>query len=334
MPADHDQLLLETLAAHLDGSRVDGEVLDLGFAGVRIEVHVSQVQLVGSMWTASLFFRIYGGPLGEHPTFASMSGYGESEETAIVSGGCEWIQTFGNVLRVACTDADPGLASVSEITVDGRRFRLVTDQFDRALDMGEPDTETDVAHIHRARAHLHADPNFVAKVLESGTLPILAVSNATVLSVFVMEAVWNRTCEVKVNGCDWPAASMVLDDIPAFGKPGAVLMRELAVLVPLEPAPTTHAARSEPHPRRGCGPDRRRPASPRRLAGLWRPCRAPGRTSAEAGHRPIRVSREPTAAGLPQVHPVGPGRRRGARLRAPLPLHTRATQARARRSRV
>src|SRR5262245_52004495 len=95
----NDVLLTETIARHFPDARiVDGEI-ELGFAELRMRCWVNRIHSVGTYKSASLFFNLSGGALGPSPIFASISGYDESPERAIIVGGCNWACSFGPVLQ-------------------------------------------------------------------------------------------------------------------------------------------------------------------------------------------------------------------------------------------
>lgn len=204
--------------------------------GLSISCHVNGVQDIGSTKAASLFFEIWGGGLGETPVFASVSGY----EAAIVTGGCNWACTFGPVLRSAIH----GAASIGpddevdelQATLDGRRYRVVVSGLDRLM-QDDADFAPTSDTLSEARTQLGGEPWLTPSVLESGALPLLTAPGATLLSVFVWESRTNRTVEIKVNGSDWAPAAEPLERLPLVSRLSTPFLRELAVLVPIEPRP-------------------------------------------------------------------------------------------------
>lgn len=221
--------------------RVNGRTAWLGIGDLRVDCEVAGVQPLGSNVAASLFFRLAGGGLGDLPIFASISGYERTTQGAIVAGGCNWACSFGPVLTAGLSGGqldDPDV-QLYETTIDGRRFRVVLSGLDRSLTSG--DTNDGAALTQAARRELAGWPFLTPRVLEGSQLPLLTAEH-TLVSVFVAAAPQQTTYEIKVNGSDWPPATVV--GPPRQGaSPGAVvLLRELAVVSALEPAPQLTAA--------------------------------------------------------------------------------------------
>jgi hypothetical protein len=233
----HTLLLAETVARHFPDARLDGADVDLGFAGLRAHCRVNQVREHGGQVTASLFLWFSGGPFGAGPIFASASGYGRTPEEAILTGGCQWTCTFGPVFRAAFTGAAPSESmETREVTVHGQRMRLFIDGLDRALLFEAYDTP--LGELMRAsRRRLAGDRWLSERLIEAGSLPLLASGRPTLLSVFCADHPTAGTLEVKVDGCDWPSAAGAFADRPASDEGLLVALREIAVLVPLDPAP-------------------------------------------------------------------------------------------------
>ena len=236
--SSHDELLAETIARHFPRAATTGTTVALGFADVCLECKVNGIRAVGQQKSASLFLWLRGGALGEAPIFASASGYGASAQEAIITGACHWATVFGPVLQTALTNtpvASDADLTVFETMIDGRRYRVVLDGFDRAMAL---DDAVDVSTVTTAaRQHLGAAPWLTPRILSSGLLPMLPSERPTILSVFCWESREQRTLEVKVNGVDWPDCVQLLDTVPYLDQAGAALLRELAVLVPLDGAP-------------------------------------------------------------------------------------------------
>ncbi len=224
-------MLTETIARHFDDAQIDENEVDLGIAGLHIACTVDSIREIGSHRSAALFFNLWGGALGDTPIFASMSGYGASEEEAVITGGCNWACVFGSVLKTALADAPPEEADTFEVVVQEQGYRVVVDGLDRAMFFGGDEGETG-ERVQAARTHLGAAPWLVTNVLAEGALPMLPSTRASVLSVFASDGHDNRILEIKVNGCDWPPSQHLLDQIPESELPGTVMLRELAVLVP------------------------------------------------------------------------------------------------------
>jgi hypothetical protein len=246
---DPHLMLAETIARHFDGATVEGNVAHLGpeLDGVTVTCRVDNINQFGPVKAAALFLQLSGGAFGPGPVFASVSGYAESDVEAIVTGGCNWACAFGPVLRAGLrgiwlpeSGSFPD-AEQFEAKLDGRRVRVAVAALDRAMMFvqdGDPQ-----ARIAATRRRLGADPWLTRAVLASGTLPALTGDSPALVSVFVMTVAGGRTVEVKVNGTDWPGCADLYPDAGAEPEGAMVLLRELAMVTPLEPAPAlTHAA--------------------------------------------------------------------------------------------
>jgi hypothetical protein len=229
---DPDELLVQGIARHFEGATVEGNVARIGLGGVEIHCSVYNIRQTGSFFAASMYFRLYGGPLGPAPIFASVSGYEESPVAAVVGGACNWACSFGPVLRSGLTGVSEPEADEFEIVLDGRRFRGVSGGLDRVMMLGDgtPEGMTQVT-----RAQLGADPWLAPQILSAPTFPLLASSTPTVLSVFLSHGPQSKTVEVKVNGADWGPATVTTED--AGPEKAIVMLRELTVLTAIEPAP-------------------------------------------------------------------------------------------------
>ena len=86
--ADQDALFTETIARHFPEARLADGDIELGFAHLRLRWWVDNIMAMGRCQSASLFLNLSGGALGPSPVFASISGYAESAERAIVTGAC------------------------------------------------------------------------------------------------------------------------------------------------------------------------------------------------------------------------------------------------------
>ena len=227
-------LLAETIARHFEGGTVEGDVARIGLSGVEVQCTVDQVRELGAYQAASLFFRLCGGPLGPDPVFASISGYESSAYAAIVTGGCNWACAFGPVLRSGVSGiSEPG-ADEFEIVLDGRRFRGVVEGVDRVMMLDDHPPE---GLARRTRDQLGADPWLTPQILGSASLPLLTATGPTVVSVFRSQAPQQHTVEVKVNGADWGPACSTFDAGDDDPVKAIVMLRELAVLTPIELAP-------------------------------------------------------------------------------------------------
>lgn len=231
-----DLLLCETVARHFPEARTRDEPceIDLGFGDLTLACKVNAVHHYGALQSASLFFHLRGGRLGATPVFASVSGYGESLRAAIITGACNWTCTFGPVLRAGLAgESLPDVPSF-EVSIDGQRFRVLVDGLDRGLSLDG----TDVTHrLLAARARFAPDSWLARVVLESDRFPVLATDRPTVLSVFVSDTAADRTVEVKVDGCDWLGMAAAFEHVAPEPPGTGVMMRELAVVVPISAAP-------------------------------------------------------------------------------------------------
>lgn len=224
-----DELFKETFARHFPEARVVGREVELGFGELVVSCSVNDVKPFGTERVASLFFRLRGGLLGPAPIFASISGYGSTDEQAVVSGACLWACSFGPVLRAGLGGPVAPDLEALRVTLDGQQFRLFLDGLDRALSTsGTPSLDLPKA----ARARLGGSPWLTPRIIKGGGVPALAVDRPTLLSTFVFDAPDHRVVEVKVDGVDWPAAGEVLAPAARAEEPGAVFLREFAVLVP------------------------------------------------------------------------------------------------------
>ena len=231
--SEHDVLLAETVARHFEGAAVSGRVARIGFGGVQVECSVNDVMDLGGQRAASLFLRLSGGALGPAPIFASVTGYEHDPVAAIVAGACNWSCTFGPVLTAALTGGTAPEIEDLETTLDGRRFRVLFSGLDRAM-IGDDDP---AALIRGARARAGGTPWLTPVVLDAGRLPLLTASGPSLLSVFVFEGPTGRTVEVKLNGANWGPSCVQGEPVPEAPAGAMVLLRELAVLVPLDPVP-------------------------------------------------------------------------------------------------
>ncbi len=166
--------------------------------------------------------------------FASVNGYEKSAPAAIITGGCNWACSFGPVLRSGLTGVSEPDAGEFETVLAGRRFRVVVSNLDRAMMFSDADPS---ALIQDARARAGAVPWLTPQILAAPELPLLTATGPTLVSVFVSYSPNGEIVEVKINGADWGPSCHNIDDpsVPVEG--GMVMLRELAVLTPIEPAP-------------------------------------------------------------------------------------------------
>jgi hypothetical protein len=230
----HDELLRETVARHFPTARVEAQAIELGFGELEMSCWVEALRDVGPYKSASLFFLLRGGNIGDAPVFASVSGYAETPEAAIITGACNWTCAFGPVLRAGLGGEKVPDVDHFDISVDGQAFRVFVDGLDRAV-LFQPGDSTE--RIAAARARFCPGSWLVREVLASGRLPLLHADRPSVVSVFVSDGVASRTVEVKVHGWDWPGLAPVFADAVPEPEGGVSLLRELAVVVPLAAAP-------------------------------------------------------------------------------------------------
>jgi hypothetical protein len=230
----HDALLSETVAHHFPEARIEEDAIKLGFGDLQISCFVDAIREIGPYNAASLFFTLRGGRIGKAGVFASVSGYAETAEAAIITGACNWTCAFGPVFRAGLAGEEIAEVDRFEVTVDGQRFRIFVDGLDRAMLLEDGDATRRIA---AARARFSPGSWLVRAILESGRLPLLHAERPTIISAFVSDGMASRTVEVKVNGWDWPGMEPVFAPVPAE-PPGAIaLLRELAVVVPVGPSP-------------------------------------------------------------------------------------------------
>ncbi len=235
---DLDRLLRERIAEHVPGSVIDGDVVRLGDTGICISTEIGGVQDMGRLHAVSLFYRVWGGPFGRTPSFASMSGYHADPAGAVIEGSCLWVCTLLDVLaaaglaRVAGRPADDRVTS-TQVEVAGRPFRLVTEGVDRCLGFG-PDAEVP-ARVAAARDELHGLTMSEA-VVAAGGLPVLAGPDVVLLSCYAGRTTSGVTPEVKVHGGDWPPALGPIAALQPEPEGAMTMLREISVLIPLAPA--------------------------------------------------------------------------------------------------
>lgn len=233
------ELATEVVAHHDRRWRHDGTTVDLGddLPGVTLRPMIEVHPQVGEQATAVFWVHIAGGPFGPRGAWASMSGYGPSPQAAAVEGACAWTCSFVPVLRAALTGA-PGEPTLhEEVEIDGVRYRLVSNSLGRSSGGPGPDGRDPslvMAERFGVAAGGRRGGSLSAVVARSGTLPTLSTSRPTLLSTFAFDF-QDRTIEVKVDGADWPAAHRAFDHVPPPDGSGFALLRELAVLAPVEP---------------------------------------------------------------------------------------------------
>lgn len=229
----HDAMFRETIARHFSDARIVDDEIALGFGALRMQCWVHEVGHHGSSVHATLFMQLRGGHLGETPVFASASGYGDTAEAAIVIGACNWACAFGPVLQAALGGTASADVASFDAVADGQAFRVFVDALDRAASLDASDA---LPRIAPARARFARDGWLARAVLDAGRLPVLHPERATLLSLFVSDLENHRLVEVKVDGVDWPGMDAVFAGAPPEPPGAMVLLRELAVAVPMGPA--------------------------------------------------------------------------------------------------
>lgn len=234
MAAEHDTVLVETIARHFPSARIDGNDVHLGVRDLRIHCVVNHVREAASYTSASLFFWIEGGALGERQVFASVSGYESTAERAIILGGCNWACSFGPVLRAGLAgDVDPELTPVAT-QVHGTHFEVFIDGIDRTMSSAESPDDAE-AHVRRVREAFGGTPWLLPRLARSVGFPRLPPHQPTVVSLFVADGGGQRTVELKLDGHDVPDADALLASVPLSDAPSIAMLRELAVFVPTQP---------------------------------------------------------------------------------------------------
>lgn len=240
----HDTLFRDTVARHFPDARLDDDEIELGFGALRIRCRVDGIHELGGMQSASLFFQLRGGRLGDAPMFVSVSGYGDSAEAAIITGACNWTCTYGPLLRLALADEDQPEVGRFDAEVEGQPVRVFVDGLHRAATF-DADAGDATDRIPPALARLAPDRWLTKAVIESGRLPMIAGDRPTLLSVFVGELPNGRTVEVKVDGHDWVGMDAVFAAAAPEPAGGMTLLRELAVVVPTGAVPPLSRAAIE-----------------------------------------------------------------------------------------
>lgn len=184
---------------------------------------------------ASLYLSVTGGQLGEVAIFASVSGYEQTPEGAVVVGACNWACAFGPVVTAGAVPPETGRvpdAEQFEVVPDGRRYRCVAAAIDRTMMFVEgEDPSTRIAAARDRFGAAVVDPDRARVEHATGA----DRPGATLLSVFVMDNAQTRTVEIKVNGCEWMGSAGVFAGADPEPAGGVALLRDLAVLVPTEP---------------------------------------------------------------------------------------------------
>ncbi|MBM6978624.1 MAG: SMI1/KNR4 family protein [Actinomyces succiniciruminis] len=228
--------LAETVARHFDGASVteEGEcvTVHLGAGLPAIDCFVEPI-IPRRPASAFAWMSIRGAVMGRSGALVTASGYGDTDLEAVVAAGCNWACAFGPVLLTALGHPERIRTPAPDVeqydaTVGGRRYRITTGGLDRGINVS-------VEEVASFRAELGGSCALTRRVLESGTIPATRLDDVVSLGTFL--AVGPRvSAEVKLGAADWPAATAVLSRLPS-AEPGVRMLREWALLVPLEPAP-------------------------------------------------------------------------------------------------
>ena len=232
-----DALLAAVLAHHLDDGSVEEGTSRVVSGSLVVECSVDQVSEHETGCSAACFFLVSGAPFGHVPVFASISGIGSTPEGAVANGGAFWGDMFVSLLRVA-DGGEPDDVDVSqvEVTLDGRRFSLVVTSVDRWF--GDLDRDQLAARVGDLRVLLGGSPWLLPGIVRDGRLPVLTGDDATLVSLFVGDLPGSRTVELKVHGADWDTVGLLDGAVERPPGLSGALLRELAVLVPLDAAQT------------------------------------------------------------------------------------------------
>ena len=235
---DSERRLAEVIADHFVGARVveaDGAwVVELGEDLPVIECRID-TQQDHPPYGVFVFLSIRGGALGGAGALVTASGYGPSPEHALTLAGCNWACAFGPVLltgigRPELINTEDPDVELFETTLDGRRHLFAVGHLDRWSDSAR------AAGAERRR--LGGSSALTRAVLTSGTIPSTRSDGVIALGCFLACGRATST-EVKLGTADWPAAAEVLERLapPPDESAGLHMLREWAILAPLEPAP-------------------------------------------------------------------------------------------------
>ncbi|MDO5066086.1 MAG: SMI1/KNR4 family protein [Propionibacteriaceae bacterium] len=231
-----EELLAQIIANHFTDAQVaerDGEhVVALGEGLPEIACHINELQHEAP-FGAFITLSIRGGRLGSPGALVTSSGYGENPGSAIVAAGCNWACAFGPVLMTGIgrpdliSTQDPEVEQF-ETTVGGRRHLVTVAALDRTMTVGPQE-------IAQWRERLGGPSALTRKVLDSGTIPHSRTDDVLPLGCFAGIGP-TPFSEVKLGAGDWEAGRRVLEGIGTMAD-GYVMLREWALLTPLEAAP-------------------------------------------------------------------------------------------------
>ena len=231
-----EKLLAGVIANHFVGAHVaeeDGvQIVRLGEGLPVIACHINSMQ-EEPPHGVFLTLDIRGGALGTPGALVTASGYGDDMYRALVTAGCNWACAFGPVLLTAIGRADlidtenPDVEQF-ETTLQGRRYLVTMGGIDRSINV-----PLEVAQAYRER--LGGSRALTTKVLASGVIPATRGDDIIPLGCFLGVGP-DRIAEVKLGADDWEPGRAVLAEGPTEAE-GIRMLREWALLKPLEPAP-------------------------------------------------------------------------------------------------
>ncbi len=231
-----EKLLAGVIANHFTGAHVAEEdnvqIVRLGDGLPVIECHINSLQ-EEAPHGAFITLDIHGGALGTPGAVVTASGYGDDMYQALVTAGCNWACAFGPVLLTAIGRADligtedPDVEQF-EATLQGRRYLVTMGSIDRSVNVPLEAAKTYRQWMGGSRA-------LTTKVLASGTIPATRGNDIIPLGCFLGVGP-DLIAEVKLGSGDWAPGRAVLADGPTEPE-GILMLREWALLTPLEPAP-------------------------------------------------------------------------------------------------
>lgn len=224
-------LAAQAFAQVTPGSTVHGSTVR-GPAGLTVDCVVAGIERTGDVFTAHVGLWLAGKPVGPAPVLATVDGYGDTPDAAVVEGAGRWAAQLGPVLVAAATGLPHPGVQQTELTVDSRRFHLAMARMDRGVG-DAPEA---------ARARFGGQPWLTSPVLRAATMPMLTTPHSTVLAITVNDAEVGRAVRVTVHGKDWWPSALGLATAPPAPSGSTVLLEELAVLTPASPQPTVTRA--------------------------------------------------------------------------------------------
>ena len=224
------EVAAERVAAHFEGAAAEGALARIPSRGLEIGCEVGDPAPFGPFQAVPLYLSLRGGELGEASVFASISGYHDEPEGAVVEGACLWTCSLVELLDALETGNPPPYGAAFEATVVGSRHRVVTTRIDRCFPLADGIDPHE--RIAAARAALGDDRGMAGRVVDTCLLPAVTGGPAVVLSTFVSVVGDRCTAEVKVQGVDWPPLHDAITPRPQ-PEDALVMLRELTLLRPL-----------------------------------------------------------------------------------------------------